>query len=347
MRITRMSDTGIKKLAKELGISTASVSRALNRPDRVSTKMREKVQLAAKKAGYRPNKMGANLRTAKTKNIIAIIPDISDTFNSGVIRSLERTAADNGYSVLFGDTQGIRELEITYGDMVRSRQADGIICFSYRLPFSDTDLASDSFKLPPLVNSCEYAETQIGGRVPLVTIDNIAASQELTQHLIDLGHRDIAVITGDINTPSTQQRLQGYQQALAGASIDYRDELIYRGSYTLEAGRLKTKDILLSKQRPTAIFCMCDEAALGCLYTLKEHNFNVPDDISVVGFDDIKFAQYFSPALTTIAQPVTQIGKQCVELLLKIINGEKINDKIVILPHKLVIRSSTGVNSKP
>ena len=342
-----MSDVGIKKLAKELGISTASVSRALSRPDRVSASMREKVQLAAKEAGYRPNRMGASLRTAKTKNIIVIIPDISDTFNSGVIRSLERTAAESGYSVLFGDTQGIRELEITYGDMVRSRQADGIICFSHRLPFTDDDLASSSFTLPPLVNSCEHIQTeQLGNReVPLVTVDNIAASRELTKHLIDLGHEDIAVITGDMNSPSTLQRLEGYKQALFEAGLSYNSNLVHEGSYTVEAGSTITKKILLKKQRPTSIFCMCDETALGCLHALKKHGFKVPHDISVVGFDDIKFAEYFTPSLTTIAQPVAEIGQRCVELLLAIIDGKRVERTNIILPHQLIIRDSTGPKS--
>jgi len=339
-----MSDIGIKELAKELGISTASVSRALSKPERVSEQMRAKVQAAAKKAGYRPNKMGASLRTSKTKNIIVIIPDISDTFNSGVIRSLERAAAERGYSVLFGDTQGIRELEITYGDMVRSKQADGIICFSHRLPFADDELVSESFKLPPLVNSCEDIQNKPLGKQspPLVTVDNVAASRELIEHLVSHGHRDIAVITGDMGSPSTLQRLQGYQQALANAGIQYREELVYHGSYTLEAGSSRTRDILLEKQRPSAIFCMCDETALGCLHALKERSFSVPQDISVVGFDDIKFAKYFSPSLTTIAQPVAEIGRRCVEVLLKIINGEVIHEPNVILPHKLIIRDSTG-----
>jgi len=345
-----MSDVGIKELAKTLGISTASVSRALNKPDRVSANMREKVQTAAKKLGYRPNKMGASLRTSKTKNIIVIIPNINDTFNSGVIRSLERTAAERGYSVLFGDTQGIRELEITYGDMVKSRQADGIICFSHRLPFTDEDMQSDSFTLPPIVNSCEHIETtKVGERefsVPLVTVDNVAASKELTQHLIKLGHKDIAVITGDMNSPSTTQRLQGYRDALREAGLAYKKKLIYEGFYTLEAGSSRTKDILLEKQRPTAIFCMCDETALGCLHALKEHNFNVPKDISVAGFDDIKFAKYFSPPLTTIAQPVEDIGRRCVELLLDIIDKKKIEEANIMLPHSLVVRGSTGPKPK-
>ncbi len=338
-----MADIGIKQLAKILGISTASVSRALNNPERVSDAMRKRVQDAAKQTGYRPNKMGASLRTAKTKNIIVIIPDISDTFNSGVIRSIERTASDRGYSVLFGDTQGIRESEIGYGDMVRTRQADGIICFSHNLPFSDADLDSDNFKMPPIVNSCEQLQSlQLAGRsIPLVTIDNVAAGREIAKHLLDLGHREIAVITGDIDSPSTQQRLLGYKLALKEAGLEFNPALVFEGEYTLEAGSSTTLEILSEPQRPSAILCMCDETALGCLYTLKENNISVPSDISVVGFDDIKFARYFSPALTTVAQPVDDIGRQCVEILLDVIDGKSVAQKTVILPHKLVIRDST------
>ena len=338
-----MSNIGIKQLAKTLGISTASVSRALSNPERVSDKMRERVQEAAKQAGYRPNKMGASLRTSKTRNIIVIIPDISDTFNSGVIRSIERTAASRNYSVLFGDTQGFRDLEISYGDMVRTRQADGIICFSHNLPFSESDLATENFKLPPIVNSCELiSDDQLAGHtVPLVTIDNIAASCELTEHLLDLGHLKIAVITGNREAPSTEQRLKGYRKALAKAGIEFNENLVFYGEYTLESGSVTTEKILKSDQNPTAILCMCDETALGSLYTLKSQGINVPEDISVVGFDDIKFARYFSPALTTIAQPVDEIGKQCVELLLNIIDGKALSQPSVILPHKLIVRDST------
>lgn len=341
-----MSDIGIKELAKIAGVSTASVSRALSNPDRVSTEMREKVQAAAKEMGYRPNKLGASLRTSKTGNIIVIIPDISDTFNSGVIRSLERTAAERGYSVLFGDTQGLRERELTYGDMVRSKQADGIIIFSHRLPFDDKDLQSNTFVLPPLVNSCEYVMTDHVKNVPWVSIDNVAAGREATEHLLSLGHTNIAVITGNVDAPSTNQRLQGYRQALAAAGLDYRDELIHQGEYTLEAGQRCAKDILAAKLRPTAIFCLCDESALGCLSTLKEHGFNLPDDMSVVGFDDIRFAKYFSPPLTTIAQPVEEIGRRCVEVLLDIIDGKEVGTPNVILPHELVVRESSKALNK-
>jgi len=333
-----MSDVGIKELAEKLGISTASVSRALSNPARVSESMRKRVQEAAEEVGYRANRLGAGLRTSKTGNIIAIIPDISDTFNSGVIRSLENVAAEHGYSILFGNTQGRHDREITYGEMVRSRQADGIISFSHRLPFSEDVLSNPNFQLPPLVNSCEPLGMP---NIPLVSIDNKAAAKEATQHLLALGHTEIAVITGDKESPSTQLRLEGYRESLDEAGVTYSTSLIQHGNYTLESGVSCTKDILLLKERPTAIFCFSDEIALGCLSTLESHNFRVPDDISIIGFDNIRFAGYFSPALTTISQPVADIGRRCFELLIEQINGDTETKPVEYLPHELIIRDST------
>lgn len=338
-----MSNIGIKELAEIAGVSIATVSRAMSNPTRVSEATREKVIAAAKKAGYTPNRLGAGLRTSKTGNIIVIIPDVSDTFNFGVIKSLEKAASKHGYSVLLGDTQGLRERELAYGEMIKSRQADGIILFSHRLPFaledeSDNALA-ENFHLPPLVNSCEPVGIE---GIPLVSIDNERAAKEATEYLISLGHRDIAVITGHIDTPSSQMRLNGYRSAMAEAGIPCDESLIREGEYSLEKGDECTKELLVQKRRPTAIFCFSDEIALGCLSSLKDNNFSVPGDISVVGFDDIRFAKYVSPSLTTIAQPVEEIGQNCIQQLLNMMNKNLPSGETVILPHKLVVRESTG-----
>lgn len=339
-----MSEIGIKELAQKLGISTASVSRALSNPERVSKKMRELVEKAAREVGYRPNRLGASLRTSKTKNIIAIIPDITSSFNSGVIRSIGHTAADYGYSVLYGSTEGSREKELNYGDMARSKQADGIICFSSALPFTEQALESEHFTLPPIVNACEQMSSAhaADSNIPFITIDDTAASKELVTHLISLGHTRIALISGNMLQPSAQKRMDGYRQALAEAGLAYDQDLVWKGDYTLDAGRTVTQEIIKSKSGATAIFCMCDETALGSLNTLQENGFDVPKDYSVVGFDDIKYAEFFSPALTTISQPVESIGKRCVEVLMELIKGEEPSQKLEVIPHQLAVRDSSG-----
>lgn len=343
-----MSEIGIKELAHKLGISTASVSRALSNPERVSKKMRERVQHAALEVGYRPNRLGASLRTSKTKNIIAIIPNITGAFNSGVIKSIGHTAAEFGYSVLFGSTEGSREKELSYGDMARSKQADGIICFSSALPFNEQSLESEYFSLPPMVNACEQMSSPhaFNNNIPFITIDDAAASKELVTYLISLGHTHIALISGDIAQPSAQRRLEGYKQAIAAANLPFDKDLVWEGDYTFDAGRSLTKKILANNPKATAIYCMCDETALGSLNTLQGNGFDVPKDFSVVGFDDIKYAQYFSPSLTTITQPVEAIGRRCVEVLMQIIKDEKITQKIEVIPHHLTIRESSGAAPK-
>ncbi|NQZ09997.1 MAG: LacI family DNA-binding transcriptional regulator, partial [Algicola sp.] len=188
---------GIKDIAKRAGVSTATVSRTLRNPQLVSENTREKVMEAVKACNYRPNQMGINLRTKRSGNIVAIIPDITNPFNAGVIKAIERVAQSKGYSVLLGDTQGDDARVSHYAGMVASRQADGIILFSQFMPF-DLDKADTEHKnLPPLVNSCE--DTGFKG-INRVMIDNKAAAITAVQHLIELGHTRIGCITGHEQT---------------------------------------------------------------------------------------------------------------------------------------------------
>ncbi|MBX2846848.1 MAG: LacI family DNA-binding transcriptional regulator [Acidiferrobacterales bacterium] len=311
--------------------------------------MREKVKKAADELGYRTNMLGSSLRTAKTKNILAIMPDLSDTFNSGVISSMEATAAAAGYSVLFGDSKGLREREIRYGDLVLHKQADGVIFFSPSPPFEDSFLHADSGSLPPMVNSCEVVDPagfNVRGRnIPYVTIDNVLAAKELVQHLIEIGHNRIGIISGGAENPSSKQRLEGYRQAHSEAGLTLDERLIIHAEYTIEAGAKATKSILQdfeSSDRPTALFCMCDESAFGAMHVLREHGLSMPKDMAVAGFDDIRFASFVKPQLTTVAQPVIELGRHCVEIMIKLIEGKTVENAHVVLPHKLMVRDSTA-----
>lgn len=333
-----MTKVGIKDIAAKAGVSIATVSHALRNPGRVSDATREKVLAAANEVGYTPNKVAASLRTARSGNIVAIIPDVADSYNSGIIKAIEKVAYSRGYSVLLGDTQGSAQREREFAAMARSRQADGIILMSHRLPFdiSQDDQAPD--KLPPLVSGCEYTGFE---QFPTVSIDDVQAAADATLHLIDYGHRDIAVVTGDINSTSSRNRLTGFKNAMAQSGLKLNDRLIVYGDYTLLCGETATETLLLRKDRPTAIFCFSDEIALGCMYTLREHGFHVPNDISVIGFDNIPFARYFAPPLTTIAQPAQEIGTVCATLLLDLIDGKQPETLRHVLPHELLIREST------
>ena len=325
---------GIKDIAAETGVSIATVSHALRNPGRVSDETRRKVLAAAEKAGYTPNRLAASLRTARSGNIVVIIPDITDSLNGKIISGIEGVARARGYSVLLGNTKGSRKREKEFAALTLSRQADGIILMSHRMPF-----ARLPDELPPLVNGCEYAGLD---GVPLVAVDDRQAAIDATGHLLSLGHRDIAVITGDIESNSSRKRLEGFHQAIGDAGLAVNESWIVYGHYLPEDGEAAARQLMVQKERPTAIFCFSDEMAIGCMHVLKEQGFDVPGDVSVMGFDGIPFARYASPPLTTIAQPTERIGAECARILLDMIEGQPPETNRTYLPHELVVRESTS-----
>ncbi|HLT90861.1 MAG TPA: LacI family DNA-binding transcriptional regulator [Woeseiaceae bacterium] len=333
-----MAKAGIKDIAARAGVSIATVSHALRNPSRVSEATRLKVLAAAEAVGYTPNNLAVSLRTARSRNIVAIIPDVADSYNSGIIKAIEKVAHSRGYSVLLGDTQGSPEREREFAAMTRSRQADGIILMSHRIPFDLEGKRVSADDLPPLVNGCEFTGCDA---FPSVSIDDVQAAMDATRHLIDYGHRRIAAITGDMQSTSSRDRAAGYRRALEEAGLEFDESLVVYGEYSVQCGEQAAEKLLLQKARPTAIFCFSDEIALGCMYTLRQYGFSVPDDISVMGFDDIPFAKYLAPPLTTIAQPVEDIGRTCATLLLDLIDGKKPETMRQFLPHRLVVRKST------
>lgn len=333
-----MARVGIKDIAKKAGVSIATVSHAFRNPGRVSDETRKRVLAAAQEIGYTPNKMAVSLRTARSGNIVAIIPDIADSFNSEIIKGIESVARDRGYAVLLGDTQGSEEREREFAAMTLSRQADGIILMSHRLPFDVPADGAPADSLPPVVSGCEF--TGYDG-VPNVAIDDRQGAVDAVNHLLELGHRNIAVITGDVDSASTRSRLAGFRDAMGAAGVEIDDRWVIYGGYTADSGEYAAQELLMRKERPSAVFCFSDEIALGCMHALQHAGFVVPGDISVVGFDDIPFARYFVPSLTTVAQPAEAIGRSCATLLLDIIDGKRPKTNRFVLPHKLVVREST------
>jgi LacI family transcriptional regulator, repressor for deo operon, udp, cdd, tsx, nupC, and nupG len=335
-----MAKVGMKDIAAEAGVSIATVSHAFRNPDRVSDGTRRKVLAAARRVGYTPNRLGASLRTARSGNIVVIIPDVADSHNARLIVGIERIAHEKGYSVLLGNTRGSAAREREFAAMARSRQADGIILMSHRLPFD----AAGADELPPLVNGCEFTG-QAG--IPCVAIDDRAAGADATRHLLALGHREIAVITGDMASTSSRKRLEGFRAAVAEAGLAVGDDRIVFADYTTESGAEATRELLLHRDRPTAIFCFSDEIAIGCMHALRGQGFAVPRDMSVIGIDDIEFARYANPPLTTVAQPTEEIGARCARILFDIMDGERPGQWVHILPHELVVRESTAPPPEP
>ncbi|MGQ7247874.1 LacI family DNA-binding transcriptional regulator [Halomonas sp. V046] len=327
--------TNIRQVADLAGVSVATVSRTLKTPDIVSPETRERVLKAVEQAGYRPNLTAVQFRSQRTRNLVVLVPTVANTFFARVIAGIQEAASRSGYSVLLCNTLGDESVERDYAAMVTNRQADGLIQLRAFYPFE----ASGSDPLP-MVNACEVLDE---APCPRVQLNNREASRVLTEHLIQLGHRRIGMIKGPRQSPLTRDRLHGYQEALQDAGIAPDEELLCPGDFTLASGYRAAATLLERHDPPTAIFCENDEMAIGAIQRLKEAGLKIPADISVAGFDDIAFARYCDPPLTTISQPAEDFGREAVALLLGLIEGQAVKRNARrIMPFELVVRSSTG-----
>lgn len=329
----------IYEVAKRAGVSTATVSRVLSRPEVVAPATRRKVLQAVERLGFEPNVAAKTLRTLQSRKLLVTVPDLSNPFFALILQGIEDAAQREGYAVLVGDTQHNEKREEGYALMLRRREADGLIFLGHRLPKEAARLLkSSAHTRAPIVNGCEFSP-RLG--VPSVHIDNAKAAAEAMDHLYRLGHRRIAVITGPLVSPLSRDRLRG-AVSRARAERAEGELLEMHGDFSIASGAAAAEQLLLRSDPPTAIFCFNDEMAIGVIDTARRLRKSVPKDLSVVGFDDIRFARYTDPPLTTIAQPMREIGEGTVRLLLEILRGSEISPVSVTLPHTLMIRGSTA-----
>lgn len=325
----------IVDVAKAAGLSTATVSRTLRSPDKVAEETRARVMRAIEQVAYRPNMLARNLRTDRAFSILVLVPGIANPFFAKVTAGIESIAWQRGYAVFLGDTRDSREREEHYEQLVETRLADGVIQLS---PDYDVD-ASRPRPSYPVVHACGCELTE----APSVRIDNAGAAGELIDHLVARGHRRIATITGPSSNPHAIDRLKGYREALARAGIGYDPSLVRVGDFSMTSGSERAAELLALDPRPTAIFCMNDEMAIGAIQAVAAAGMRAPQDIAIAGFDDINVAAHSTPSLTTISQPAEAMGAKACELLIDRIEGKAVEDIVHVLPHTLVVRNSTGV----
>ncbi|MED4979039.1 LacI family DNA-binding transcriptional regulator [Geobacillus stearothermophilus] len=326
----------IKDVAKRANVSTATVSRVLRNTGNVTEETRQRVLEAIEALNYQPNVLGRYLRRMETETVLVVVPDIMNPFFSKVLRGIEAVALKHGYQVLLGDTQNDARLEEQYLNVLPQRQVDGMIFLTARIR---KELMEEMARQFPIVLACEYLE---GADIPTVSIDNISSARKATEHLIRLGHCRIAHLSGPMNIILSRDRLRGYQQALAQHELEADAALVQEGDFTYESGYHLTLKLLALEKPPTAIFAANDEMAIGAIKAVRHRGGRVPDDVAVVGFDDIQMASIFEPSLTTIAQPMFEIGQKAMELLLALIEGTSARRRQLVLPDRLVIRDSCG-----
>ena len=331
----------MKDVAARARVSTATVSRALMNPEKVSQHTRHRVEQAAIEVGYLPNSLGRNIKRNESRTLLVIVPDICDPFFSEIIRGIETTAASHGYLVLIGDCAHQNQQEKTFLDLIITKQIEGMLLLGSHLPFNASK--EEQRNLPPIVMANEFAPEL---ELPTVHIDNLTAAFNAVSYLLKLGHKRIACIAGPEEMPHCHYRLQGYVQALRRNGIEVDPHYIARGDFAFEAGLDALEQLMALPQPPTAIFCHNDLMALGAISCAKRRGIRVPEDLSIMGFDDIALSKFCDPPLTTVAQPRFNIGKEAMLLLLDQLQGQTVSNGSRLLDCVLVERSSTSAPGK-
>jgi LacI family repressor for deo operon, udp, cdd, tsx, nupC, and nupG len=324
----------MKDIALKLGVSPATVSRALSGTGLVAEPTLSRIREAAEAMDYRPNVSARNLRRQSSMTVLMVVRDIGNPFYLEVMKGLEAAAREAGYAVLMGNTENDPEREAEYFAMLRDGNADGMVLMTGKLP-------SSRFRLDklPVVVALERIE---GSTFPHVEIDNHNAAREAVRHLISLGHRRIAHIAGPLAETMAIRRRDGYRAAMAEAGIAVPEGYEETGDYLLQGGRDGCRALMARADAPTAIFCANDEMAFGAIHELRRSGRDVPRDVSVVGFDDIYLSQAIYPPLTTVSQPRAEIGRRAMDVLLGIMAGGKPPESPLMMPTTLMLRESTA-----
>ena len=325
--------TTIEDVARIAGVSIATVSRALGKPDVVSRDTRDKVTAAIEQTGYTANAMARNLRRQKTRMIVVLVPNIGNPFFSEILAGIEEVATANGYNILIGNTDNDPVRENNFANFVQGNQADGLLLLNGRAP----DGNGRAVKLPPLVVLCERIPDS---ELPTVRIDNDLAAQDAIRHLIELGHRRIAQIAGPPVNILTVDRSRGAARTLQAAGLDA--DVVVNGDFSIASGAAAMRELLRRTEHPTAVFCSNDEMAMGAIQEIKAAGLTVPGDISVIGFDDPTFAEVYDPSLTTVHQPRRLIGETAMGVLVDILAGKPAPTEPIVLGAELRVRASTG-----
>jgi LacI family transcriptional regulator len=306
----------IKDIAKQAGVSVATVSYVINKSRFVSPELTGRVLEAIEAMGYSPNDIARSLRQKSTKMIGLIVPDSSNPFFAELAKGVEDAGYESGYSVILCNSNASIERELVYLDLLRSKRVDGIIFIA---------TTTQVEQIHPFVRAgipvVIFYRDMAGDDVDTFHIDNLQAGYLATEYLIRLGHRQIACIQpASADTPSGL-RVEGYKQALKEAGLAWDEALMPRGDNRVSGGKAAAEALAKSGESFSAIFSTNDAMAIGAIRALRELGYKIPDQVSFVGVDDIILASYMEPPLTTVAQPKYQAGCQAVEFLIQRIEG--------------------------
>lgn len=326
----------IKEIAKMADVSIGTVSRIINNSgEGYSEETRDRVLQVIKENNYVPNEVARGLITKRTKTLGLILSDITNPFFPFIVRGAEDEANKRKYSLILCNSDNNTKKEIEYIQLLKQKYVDGILCCTN--PFKNNKKLEESLGSNiPVVITDNFEKNHDGYGV---FVDNEIGGYIATKHLIELGHKKIACITGPSNSTSSIQRMNGYKRALKDEGITFDIDLIVEGNYKIESGIAGVQSLKDSSY--TSIFAFNDLMAYGVYKEAANRGLKIPEDISVVGFDDINISQLVSPELTTIFQPAYEIGRKAAELLINRIEGTFIEKNIIMFEPELIIRKST------
>lgn len=326
----------IYDVARLAGVSTATVSRALNGTGQVAEGKRAAIASAVEQLGYRPNTIARSLVTRSTQTIALLLPDITNPFYAELVAGIHELTLERGYTMLLCTTDFDPEQEERYLRLLRGKHVDGALVDGLVLPPERiAGFVEDGFPIVCLDRDVDSPA------VPLVQVDNRMGARLATDHLLSLGHRCIAHIAG-ATARISEERLLGYQGALAGAGIAPDSSLVAMGNFTEGGGHDAMQALLAAAPGLTAVFAANDLSAIGAMSAIAAAGRRVPGDVSVVGFDDVRLSQYTAPPLTTVRQPAREIARYATELLLGMIGGRR--PPVLHRPFapELILRESTA-----
>lgn len=327
----------MRDVAQRAGVSVTTVSHVINNTRTVSDASRQSVLQAMEELEYRPNALARSLRRRKTNTIGMIVPDSANPFFAEIARAIEDASFAQNYSVILCNSEGDLEKQRTYTKVLVENRVAGILFLAAGL---STELVDDLCRQRvPLV--------VVDREVPGVEVDTVLTNHAqggclATQHLIDLGHRRIACITGSSEVAPSADRVIGYRATLEDNGLAFDERLVVKGDFQYRSGYEATRQLLRGEVKPTAIFACNDLMAVGCISAATELGFRIPADLSVVGFDDVRLASFTNPPLTTVAQPKVEIGRLATEMLLERMIDPDARPHFRRLDTELRIRNSTA-----
>ncbi|GAB4536679.1 MAG: LacI family DNA-binding transcriptional regulator [Anaerolineales bacterium] len=324
----------IRDVARLANVSHQTVSRVINGSDSVAPETRRGIEAAIRELGYRPNAIARSMARGETRTLACIAPNLTDYTFASIIEGAERQARARGYYLLSSSASDERAFGALIEKLAGHRRVDGLLVIN---PYADTRHQM----LPPDFPVVFVGAHARGGAFSSVALDDQDVARNATRHLIETGCRRIALITGPMDEDCSVNRLEGFRQALAQAGLPYDESLLWEGDWSASSGRTALLKMAENGHLPDGVFAQNDRMALGVLRAARELKLRIPEELAVIGVDDMPLASYFDPPLTTMRQDMQQIGRRAADLLLKTINGEQTSPENILVPAELVVREST------